>query len=377
MDADHANRPVNRRDFLSSALACSGAAAAIGSVGIARVWAADSHALDPVNPDIRFGITGSTWGEWSNGRMKNITDIPRILADVKRYGFQGLEPYSDQAAPYIDQPLALKRLCDLAGVTLVDVGDLPRRGPAPAPAAPADGGAAAAASPFGTGPFPWLGEEGHDQLVRDMVSFARDFLAPAGCDHWKTNLGGRPPGGPSDDQLKKLADTLNEIGRQTSAHGVRLGPHPHIWGPMEREHEFRRVMELTDPRYVWLTLDTGHNVLGGMDVVQMVKEFLPRIAEFHLKDTYAKYRGNKSTPPPQDYSSGNIWGTMGAYGGVDFPGIFQVIRERKWKGWVMVDVDAPRPGDGGGSIGDTLAANVNYLRKTLQVRLAAPPAASA
>jgi sugar phosphate isomerase/epimerase len=379
MNTNQRQHPVNRREFLSSALACSGVAAAAGSVGISRALGAQPYALDPVNPDIRYGITGSSWGEWSNGRMRNITDIPRIIADMKRYGFQGFEPYSDQARQYINQPLAFKRLFDDAGITLVDVGDLPRRGAPPAAAAPAaaGSGAAAAASPFGNGPFPWLGEQGHAELVTDMVSFARDFLAPCGCDHWKTNLGGRPASGPSDDQLKRLAETLNEIGRQTIAYGVRLGPHPHIWGPMEREHEFRRVMELTDPGYVWLTLDTGHNVLGGMDVVQIVKDYLPRIAEFHLKDTYAKYRGNKSTPPASDYAAGNIWGTMGAYGGVDFTGIFQVIRERKWKGWALVDVDAPRPDDGTGSIDDALAANVNYLRKTLQVRLPPPPSTHA
>jgi sugar phosphate isomerase/epimerase len=369
----------DRRQFMASALAYSGVLASLSGAPTGRAWGAtDAHALDPVNPGIRYGITGSSWGEWSNGRMQDITDIPRIVADVKRYGFQGLELYSDQARQYIDQPLVLKGLCETSGITLVDVGDLPRRAP-PAAAAPPSAAprAAAGGSPFGNGPFPWLGEAGHDELVRDMVSFARDFLAPAGCDHWKTNLGGRPAGGPSDDQLKRLADTLNEIGRQTIAHGVRLGPHPHIWGPMEREHEFRKVMELTDPGYVWLTLDTGHNVLGGMDVVSIVREFLPRIAEFHLKDTYAKYRGNKSTPPPQDYANGNIWGTMGAYGGVDFPGIFQVIRARHWKGWALVDVDAPRPGDGTGSIEDALAANVQYLRQKLQVRLPAPPSANA
>ena len=111
--------------------------------------------------------------------------------------------------------------------------------------------------------------------------------------------------------------------------------------------------------------------------MQIVKDYLPRIAEFHLKDTYAKYRGNKSTPPASAYAAGNIWGTMGAYGGVDFPAIFRVIRERKWKGWALVDVDAPRPGDGTGSIDDALAANVNYLRNTLQVRLPPPPSARA
>ena len=48
---------------------------------------------------------------------------------------------------------------------------------------------------------------------------------------WKCNMGQRPAGGPSDDQLKRLADTLNEIGRQTiddgdsdGAASAHLGP---------------------------------------------------------------------------------------------------------------------------------------------------------
>ena len=151
------------------------------------------------------------------------------------------------------------------------------------------------------------------------MSFARDFLQPLGCDHWKVNMGRRPPGGPSDDQLKRLADTLNEIGRQTIAMGVRLAPHPHIWGPMEREKEMRRAMDLTDPRYVWMTPDTGHLVLGGGDPVQIMSDYFPRIAEVHLKDTYAKYRGNTSTPSEEEHNKvASVYHNLGG-GGVDFP----------------------------------------------------------
>jgi inosose dehydratase len=56
------------------------------------------------------------------------------------------------------------------------------------------------------------------------------------------------------------------------------------------------MMELTDPNYVYLIMDTGHNVLGGMDVVKITDEFFPRITEFHLKDTFPQYRGNKEGP---------------------------------------------------------------------------------
>jgi len=155
---------------------------------------------------------------------------------------------------------------------------------------------------------------------------------------------------------------------------VKLSLHPHLWGPMEREHEFRRVMELTDPAYVFLILDTGHNVLGGMDTVKIVDEFLPRITEVHLKDTFPQYRGNTATPTRSQHLAKGVYASVGQGGGVDFPGVFRVLRERRFKGWAVFDIDAPRAGDGTGSVHDNLAASINYLRDVLKIRLPAPPA---
>ena len=125
---------------------------------------------------------------------------------------------------------------------------------------------------------------------------------------------------------------------------------------MEREHEFRRVMELTDPTYVHLILDTGHNVLGGMDVVKITDEFLPRITEVHLKDTFPQYRGNKATPTRAQHLTKSVYASVGQGGGVDFPGIFRVLRQRKFKGWAVFDIDAPRVDEGTGTIHDNLSA---------------------
>ncbi len=211
--------------------------------------------------------------------MRTSTDMRLMLRDVKHYGLEGLEPYSGQVQQYMDNPAAVKKLCAETGVTLVDVGDLPRR--------------------TGSAPWkgnPWLGGEDAPKLVAEMESFARTFLQPMGCTHWKNNMGARPEGGPSDDQLKRLAATSNEIGRKTT--GAWRAPRiaSAYLGPMEREHEFRRVMELTDPRYVFLIMDTGHNVLGGMDVVKITAEFLPRIAEFHLETPFRNIAAT-SRPP--------------------------------------------------------------------------------
>jgi inosose dehydratase len=193
-------------------------------------------------------------------------------------------------------------------------------------------------------------------------------------------MGRRPPGGPSDDQLKRLANTLNEIGRQTIEMGIRLAPHPHIWGPLEREKDMRRVMDLTDPKYVWMTADTGHLVLGGGDAAQVINDYFPRIAEVHLKDTYAKYRGNTSTPTQEEHRVASVYHNLGG-GGVDFPAVFKVLRGRRYKGWAIFDVDGPRKGDDGFdaiggnmdlAVDDYIAHNINYLRDVLGVRLPPP-----
>jgi sugar phosphate isomerase/epimerase len=47
-------------------------------------------------------------------------------------------------------------------------------------------------------------------------------------------------------------------------------------------------------------------------------------------------------------------------GGVDFPAVFKVLRDRHYEGWAIFDVD------------DYIAHNTNYLRDVLDVRLPPP-----
>ena len=350
MSAKVTERGLKRREFLSSAIAWSGLTAAAGVVGPTKAWgAASRRSLDPVNPDILFGTTSSIWGRQH--------DIIWAVKRIAALGLQGIEPYGDAIEKYRKNPMELKKIFDEAGITFIDA---------------SNGEIGQSTNFIDPGEIP--------KTIADHVAFARDFLQPLGSDHWKVNMGRRPPGGPSDDQLKRLANTLNEIGRQTIAMGIRLAPHPHIWGPLERERDMRRAMELTDPKYVWMTADTGHLVLGGGDPAQIINDYFPRIAEVHLKDTYAKYRGNTSTPTEEEHRVASVYHNLGG-GGVDFPAVFKVLRDRHYKGWAIFDLDGPRKGDDGfDSIGgnldlavdDYLAHNINYLRDVLGVRL--PPA---
>jgi sugar phosphate isomerase/epimerase len=323
---------VPRRAVLAGALSLSAA-----GLPFARARAA-AAGLDPVNPDLRFGHTGYLWG----------TDLDRAITTVAKVGLEGLEPYRQHIMPWVSNPLPLKAKFDAAGVAFITC---------------SNGGPGQSTN--------FLDPAVTPKTIADHMQFAREFLVPFQTDVWKINVGARPPGGPTPAQVDHMAATLDELGRQLLPLGIRLAPHPHIWGPLEREWEVRRVMEKTDPRYVWLTMDTAHLTLGGMDAAAIINDLFPRVAEIHLKDCEAQYRGNSETPSREVHQKANIYKNMGVGGGVDFPAVFKVLRDRRFKGWVALDFDPPREGDGTGDIDQNLAVNINYLRDVIGLRL--PP----
>src|ERR1043165_7191331 len=115
---------LNRRHFLVSTAAMT----ATMSPALAG--------LDPSDPDIKFGTTGSIFGAWNgaDGAMKMSTNMPMMLKDVKHYGLEGFEPYSAQVVQFLDDPKAFKKLLKEGGVQIPSVGALPRR-PGTAPRA--------------------------------------------------------------------------------------------------------------------------------------------------------------------------------------------------------------------------------------------------
>jgi sugar phosphate isomerase/epimerase len=340
-----------RRHFMVTAAAATGLAATGAFAKPIK-----HKGLDPVNPDMLFGTTSSIWND-AGLNVTSVYDTGQAIKAVAARGLQGIEFYAHGIEDYRSRTRELRKMFDDAGISFLD----------------ASNGEKGQSTNF-------IDVDQIPKTIADHVAFCRDFLVPMGCDHWKINMGARPAGGPSDDQLKRLADTLNTLGEKTIAMGVRLSPHPHIWGPLEREKDMRRVMDLTDPKYVWLCADTGHLTLGGGDAVQIISDYFPRLSEIHLKDTYAKYRGNTQTPTQEQHKVASVYHNLGG-GGVDFQGLFKVLRERHFKGWVIFDVDGPRKGDDGydaigGSdrlkVDDYLAHNINFLRTELGIKL--PPA---
>lgn len=326
----------NRRRFLEGVTSL---AIATGFVPSHEYEASAATAMD-----ISYGLSGQLWdgdGVVVRGWGGNIDEG---VKETGRMGFQGIEPFRQHIMQYLSAPQAFRRKLDEAGIKMLSC---------------SNGGHNMSTNFIEVAEAP--------QTIKDHVAFAHDFILPiSGPTAFKFNMGRRPVGNiMTDDHLKILANTLNEIGRQTIEFGIKAAPHPHIWGPMEREHEVRRTLELTDPRYVFITADTAHLTLGGMDPLGIMREYFPRIAEIHYKDCDPKYIGNTETPTQKMHAEKSLYLDLGA-GGVNLPAIHKLVLERNYKGWISLDYDAPRVEEHQ-TIEEKILANKRYLIEVLHV----------
>lgn len=93
-------------------------------------------------------------------------------------------------------------------------------------------------------------------------------------DDWRQ----RPLG---EHEWPVMADTLAEVDRIASDHGLTQALHPHFGCLVETAAETEHILEISDTA---LVLDTAHLLLGGGDVAEMAKRHLDRIALVHIKD---------------------------------------------------------------------------------------------
>ncbi len=285
-------------------------------------------------PAIRFAVGTAIFGDLQ----------PADVALVAKLGYPGIEPYRGWLMHYLDRPRELKALLDQHNVILCTC---------------SNGGPGQATE--------FIDPAGRQQTIDDHVAFARDFLSVFGCTHFKINMGARPAGGTSEDDLQALAITLNELGRRTAALGIRLAPHPHIWGPIERPHEIARILELTDPAYVSWIPDVAHLNLGGGDPLQLMTDHFDRIVAVHWKDTAASYRGYTGpTPTREQHAKEILYKDLGT-GGVDLPATWRLLQARNFRGWLTLDLDPPRANEGEGTIEEKLRINHRYVTETLGI----------
>ncbi len=129
--------------------------------------------------------------------------------------------------------------------------------------------------------------------------------------------------------------------------GVRTVFHPHCAGYVETPGEIDRLLELTSPELVGLCLDTGHYCYGGgADPVDVARRAGDRLWHVHFKDCQPEVAAaaRREQLPYMEAVRRGVFCELGT-GQVDFAGVLAVLRERDYRGWIVVEQDV-QPGMG-------------------------------
>ena len=143
-----------------------------------------------------------------------------------------------------------------------------------------------------------------------------------------------------DAEWKLLCDGLNKLGKIAADRGFKLCFHHHMATVVQTFEETKRLMDNTDPRYVYLCFDTGHFTFSGEDAVKAAKEFGPRIGHVHLKDIRPDMM-EKAYAEGFKFRKAVLEGcfTIPGDGCIDYPGVFKALHDAHYEGWFIVEAE--------------------------------------
>lgn len=190
-----------------------------------------------------------------------------------------------------------------------------------------------------------LDPESSKDETSEVQSYAT-FFQRLGGHFLQVTDGGQPDRKYPAETIRALAARVNAMGKLAQDFALTLGYHPHFGTMGETREGLGRVLDSTDPRYVKLIADVGHLTLGGCDPAEVVRSYRERLICTHFKDVRRDVaelaRKSRSLVRDKEYFFCEI-GT----GAVHFPAIMQAFGETQYRGWVILELDAYRPGPGG------------------------------
>ncbi len=195
-----------------------------------------------------------------------------------------------------------------------------------------------------------LHQAGHDPLPGLLVELDAFVAAGAGTLVLAAATGvdgydDRPE--LDDDGWQRLLTNLDRLAGAATDRGILPTLHPHVGTMIEKPAEVERVLSGSG---IALTLDTGHLMIGGNDVLALTAAAPDRIAHTHLKDVRADLAGQVQRGEltyTQAVAAG-MYVPLGT-GDVDLTGILGILHtagyDGWWRGWNSIDHPV-RPGTG-------------------------------
>ncbi len=144
----------------------------------------------------------------------------------------------------------------------------------------------------------------------------------------------------TDEEWQLLCEGLNRLGKIAAERGFKLCFHHHMATVVQTLAETQRLMDNTDPHYVYLCFDTGHFTFAKEDAVEAAKRFAPRIGHVHLKDIRPEQMERAYTEGFK-FRRAVLEGcfTVPGDGCIDYPGVFKALATADYTGWFIVEAE--------------------------------------
>ncbi len=254
--------------------------------------------------DVRIGHTALTW---------NYFDAPERLADAIRdcaaLGYAGTETWGGTCDWWArERPGELRKVLADHGVVM------------------------ACLFQFGD----WIDRSAAGALINDAQRWAT-ALKELGGEILMLVPGERRDDPPySLDEFKRMAETMNRVGRAARGAGAMAAMHPH-WGTMaESRLEIDVLLEHLDPAAVGFAPDTGQIAKGGADPMPVIERWAERVRHVHMKDLSPRWAEMRKAGVPRRSPEG--YAELGQ-GVLDHRPLIQILDRANYSGWLMAELD--------------------------------------
>lgn len=144
----------------------------------------------------------------------------------------------------------------------------------------------------------------------------------------------------TDEEWVKVSEGLNKLGKIAKDRGFKLCYHHHMGTGVQTIAETKKLLDMTDPAYVYLLFDTGHFTFSDEDPVEALKMFVSRVGHVHLKDVRLDKLALTKEKELCFLDAVKIGSfTVPGDGSIDFPSIFKILEENNYEGWMVVEAE--------------------------------------
>jgi inosose dehydratase len=266
-----------------------------GAAALASRLSPSTFAAD----EFKIGYHAITWGD----------KIEQAIDDISELGFRGIQIRRPDYEKYATRAGEFKDLMATKKLTVVSI---------------STGGVT-------------IKPDTEKQEIADRAAMAKWMKDVGGLYLQATDSARAREGANTHDDYKRLGKRLTEIGKRTfNEYGIKLGYHNHMDSLGERRDEVDRIMDATDPKYVWALVDIAHMQVAGGDPVKFTRDYINRLVYLYFKDviihpTQAAMDGSRPRPKYDFVELGQ--------GKVNIAGVLQIMKDFRYTGWIVIELD--------------------------------------